>query len=354
VAANAPNPANFTCPAPLGNQEEIQLAHGGGGRLTQQLIERLFVPAFANPALDLRHDGALLTPPAGARLAFTTDSHVVSPLFFPGGDIGRLAVVGTVNDLAMCGARPRWLSAGFVLEEGLPLATLQRVVQSMAAAAREAGVAVVTGDTKVVERGKGDGIYVNTSGVGTIEHALTIHPGSVRAGDLILLSGDIGRHGMAILAQREGLSFESPILSDCALLWPTVDALLGSGIAVHCLRDLTRGGLATALIEIAETARLGAGLDEAAVAVSEPVRGACELLGLDPLYVANEGRLVAIVRPEDAARALAILQRFAADGGAAQIGTVRPGPAGEVTVKSVIGVERILDRLSGEQLPRIC
>jgi hydrogenase expression/formation protein HypE len=333
---------------------EIQLAHGGGGRLTQQLIERVFEPAFANPALAARHDGALLAVPAGARLAFTTDSHVVSPLFFPGGDIGRLAVCGTVNDLAMCGARPRWLSAGFILEEGLPLETLGRVVRSMGEAARAAGVTIVTGDTKVVERGKGDGLYVNTAGIGTIEHALTIGPAAVRAGDVVVLSGDIGRHGMAIMAQREGLAFESTIESDCAALWPAVEALFAAGVEVHCLRDLTRGGLATAVIEIAETARLAVALDETAVAVSEPVRGACEMLGLDPFYVANEGRFVAFVPAAQAGGALAVLQRFAPEGGAARIGEVRAAPAGEVTLRSVVGVERILDRLSGEQLPRIC
>jgi hydrogenase expression/formation protein HypE len=333
---------------------EVQLAHGGGGRLTQQLIERIFEPAFANPALAARHDGALLAAPKGARLAFTTDSHVVSPLFFPGGDIGRLAVYGTVNDLAMCGARPRWLSAAFILEEGLPLETLERVVRSMGEAARAAGVTIVTGDTKVVERGKGDGLYVNTAGMGTIEHALTIEPAAVRAGDVVVLSGDIGRHGMAILAQREGLAFESPIESDCASLWPAVEALLTAGIEVHCLRDLTRGGLATAVIEIAETAGLAVKLEETAVPISEAVRGACEILGLDPFYVANEGRFVAFVPAAQASRALAMLQRFAPDCGAAQIGGVRASPAGEVTLGSVVGVERILDRLSGEQLPRIC
>ncbi len=350
----APNPANYQCPAPLSGHREIQLAHGGGGRLTQELIEGIFGPAFANAALDARHDGALLAAPAGGRLAFTTDSHVVSPLFFPGGDIGRLAVFGTANDLAMCGARPRWLSAGFILEEGLPMATLERVAASMAEAARIAGVEIVTGDTKVVERGKGDGLYVNTAGVGILEYDRLVAPASVRPGDAVLLSGDIGRHGMAILAQREGLAFESPIESDCAPLWPAVEALLAAGVDVHCLRDLTRGGLATAVIEIAETARLAATLDEAAVPVSEPVRGACEILGLDPMYVANEERLLAIVPAGQAGAALAALARAAPGGPPARIGAVRAGPAGEVTLRSVVGVERILDRLSGEQLPRIC
>ncbi|HTT55632.1 MAG TPA: hydrogenase expression/formation protein HypE [Opitutaceae bacterium] len=354
MADPAPNPANYSCPAPLSGHAEIQIAHGGGGRMTQDLIDRVFAPAFRNPALDARHDGAVLAAPPGARLAFSTDSHVVSPLFFPGGDIGRLAVHGTCNDLAMCGARPRWLGAGFVLEEGLPVATLERVVQSMAAAARALGVEIVTGDTKVVERGKGDGLYVNTSGIGWIGHGRTIAPAAVRPGDAVLLSGDIGRHGMAILAQREGLAFESPIESDCAALWPAVEALLAAGIELHCLRDLTRGGLATAVIEIAEAAGLAVALAEDAVAVSEPVRGACEILGLDPFYVANEGRFVAFVPAAQAGAALAVLARTAPGGPPARVGEVRAGPAGEVTLRSVIGVDRILDRLSGEQLPRIC
>ena len=354
VAGPTPNPANHQCPAPLSGHAEIQMAHGGGGRLTQELIERVFGPAFANPALDARHDGAVVEVIPGARLAFTTDSHVVSPLFFPGGDIGKLAVYGTANDLAMCGARPRWLSAGFILEEGLPVDVLERVVRSMGGAARAAGVSVVTGDTKVVERGKCDGLFINTSGIGVIGHALAIAPASVRAGDAILISGDIGRHGMAILAQREGLAFESAIESDCAALWPAVEALIAAAVDVHCLRDLTRGGLATAVIEIAETAGLAAILDEGAVAVGEPVRGACELLGLDPFYVANEGRFVAFVPAAQAERALAVMRRFAPGGGANRIGEVRGSPRGEVTLRSTVGVERILDRLSGEQLPRIC
>jgi hydrogenase expression/formation protein HypE len=354
VDDTAPNPANSSCPAPLSGHTEIQLAHGGGGRLTQDLIDHVFAPALGNPALDARHDGAVLSVPPGVRLAFSTDAHVVSPLFFPGGDIGRLAVHGTCNDLAMCGARPRWLGAGFVLEEGLPLATLTRVVASMGGAARALGVEIATGDTKVVERGKGDGVYISTAGIGWVEARGTIGPAAVRAGDAVLLSGDLGRHGMAILAQREGLAFESPIESDCAALWPAVEALLGAGIEIHCLRDLTRGGLATAVIEIAETAGLAVALAEAAVPVSEPVRGACEILGLDPFYVANEGRFVALVPAGQAAAALAVLARTAPGGPPARIGEVRPGPAGEVTLRSVIGVERILDRLSGEQLPRIC
>ena len=354
MAGSTPNPANFNCPVPPGRHAEIQIAHGGGGWLTQELIDQVFGPAFANRFLDMRHDGALLEVPHGARLAFTTDSHVVSPLFFPGGDIGMLAVYGTVNDLAMCGARPRWLSAGFILEEGLPIETLELVVRSMGDAARVADVLMVTGDTKVVERGKGDGLYISTSAIGVIEHASTIAPASVQVGDVILLSGDIGRHGMAIMSRREGLAFESAIKSDCAPLWPAVEALLAAGIDVHCLRDLTRGGLATAVIEIAGTAGLAATLHENAVAVSEPVRGACELLGLDPFYVANEGRFIVFAPAVQADRALEVLRRFAPEGGAGRIGEVRESPRGEVTLRGAVGVERVLDRLSGEQLPRIC
>jgi hydrogenase expression/formation protein HypE len=315
----------------------------------------VFAAAFGAAPHAGRHDGAVLPVPTGGRLAFSTDSHVVSPLFFPGGDIGRLAVYGTINDLAMCGARPRWLSVGFILEEGLPLATLEKVAQSMGAAARAAGVEIVAGDTKVVERGKGDGLYLNTAGIGTVEHDLAIAPASVRAGDVLLLSGDIGRHGMAILAQREGLAFESPIESDCAALWPAVQALLARGIEIHCLRDLTRGGLATAVIEIAEAAGLAVTLEEASVPVTEPVHAACELLGLDPYYVANEGRFVAFVPAGQAERALAVLAAFAVPGGPpGRIGEVHSGRAGEVVLRGVLGVDRLLDRLSGEQLPRIC
>jgi hydrogenase expression/formation protein HypE len=354
VSDPAPSASVFSsCPVPLAHRTEITVGHGGGGTLTQDLIHRVFRPAFAHPALDAQHDGAVLTA-AGARLAFTTDAHVVSPLFFPGSDIGQLAVNGTVNDLCMCGARPLWLSAAFILEEGLPTETLQRIVTSMREAAAAAGVAIVTGDTKVVERGKGDGLYITTSGIGLIEHALTIAPASVRAGDAILLSGDLGRHGMAIMATRANLAFESAIVSDCAPLVAPVQALLAAGLELHCLRDLTRGGLATALVEIAETAQLALAVDETAVPVTELVRGACEILGLEPLYVANEGRFVCLLPAAQADRALEILARTAPGGPPALIGHVRPGPAGQVTLRSVIGAERILDRLSGEQLPRIC
>lgn len=342
-----------SCPVPLSHRTEITVGHGGGGRLTQELLDGVFRPAFANAALEAQHDGAQLSFPGG-RLAFTTDSHVVSPLFFPGGDIGTLAVNGTVNDLCMCGARPLWLSAGFILEEGFAVKTLGQVVASMRAAAAAAGVAIVTGDTKVVERGKGDGLYVTTAGIGVIETPLAISPAAIRPGDAIILSGDVGRHGMAIMATRAGLTFESEISSDCAPLVAPVQALLAAGITVHCLRDLTRGGLATALVELAESSRLALAIEAARVPVSELVAGACEILGLDPFYVANEGRFVCLVPEAEADRTVEILSRTAPGGPAVRIGRVQEGPAGQVTQRSIIGTERVIDRLSGEQLPRIC
>jgi hydrogenase expression/formation protein HypE len=318
-----------------------------------RLIGEVFQPAFANPYLDQQHDGAAFDCRAG-RLAFTTDSYVVRPLFFPGGDIGTLAVNGTVNDLAMCGARPAYLSAAFIIEEGLAVETLERVARSMSQAAVAAGVSIVTGDTKVVDRGKGDGVYITTAGVGVIEHSQTIGPQSVRPGDAILLSGDLGRHGMAVMAVREGLSFETTIESDCAPLSAPVRALLAAGIDVHCLRDLTRGGLATALVEIAGTARQSLHIEESAIPILEEVRGACEILGLDPLYVANEGRFIAFVPAEQAAEALAILQSHSVSENACLIGRVGEGAQGVVTMTGIVGTGRVLDMLSGEQLPRIC
>jgi len=343
----------LTCPIPLADHPQIQLAHGGGGRLTNDLVERMFLPAFANAALGARHDGARLEFGA-LTLAFSTDSYVVRPLVFPGGDIGTLAVNGTVNDLAMCGARPRFLSAAFIMEEGLAMETLWQVVSSMRAAADAAGVALVTGDTKVVDRGKGDGLYVNTAGVGLIEHDRVIAPMSVRSGDVVILSGDIGRHGMAVMAAREGLEFESAIESDCAPLAAPVLDLLDAGIDVHCLRDLTRGGLASAVCEIAQASSLNIRLDERAVSVREDVRGACEILGFDPMYVANEGRFIAIVPAADAGRAVEILRAHDVSSHAATIGSVSESPSGIVTLRSAIGAMRIVDMLSGEQLPRIC
>ncbi len=348
-----PLDATLACPVPLGQYPNILLAHGGGGKLMHQLLESVFQPAFRNPFLEQRHDGAVLTL-GNCKLAFTTDSYVIRPLFFPGGDIGSLAVNGTINDLAMCGARPLYLSAGFILEEGVSQETVRRVAQSMRQTAQDAGVAIVTGDTKVVDRGKGDGIYVNTAGIGRIEHDLTIAPASVRPGDVVLLNGDVGRHGMAVMAVREDLAFDSPIASDCAPLAGPVLALVDAGIAIHCLRDLTRGGLATALVEIAETADVHIHLAEDAIPVREEVRGACEILGLDPLYVANEGRFVAFVPADQAEDALAVLRRQPLGAAAGRIGEVTADPKGLVTLKSTLGTTRILDMLSGEQLPRIC
>ncbi len=345
--------ADSSCPVPIGQYSQVLMAHGGGGRLMHQLLESVFLPAFANPLLAAGHDASVVQA-GSARVALTTDSYVVQPLFFPGGSIGTLAVNGTVNDLAMAGARPLGLAAGFIIEEGLPIDTLRRVVESMQAAAREAGVSIVTGDTKVVDRGKGDGVFVNTSGIGLVEHDLPILPASVRPGDVVVLSGDIGRHGMAIMAAREGLKFESAIESDCAPLWEPVRALLGAGVEVHCLRDLTRGGLVSALNEIAASAGVGITVDEREVRVREDVRGACEILGFDPMYVANEGRFVAFVPDADAARAVDVLRRHAVSADAAVVGEVRSTGAGLVLVRSVLGATRVLDMLSGEQLPRIC
>jgi len=318
-----------------------------------ELLEGLLLPSFGNEMLLERHDGATLNI-AGARFAFTTDSYVVRPLFFPGGDIGSLAINGTVNDLAMCGARPLYLSSALILEEGLPMETLRRVVESMRSSAAAANVQLVTGDTKVVDKGKGDGIFINTAGIGVIEHDVSISPKNVRPGDAILLSGDIGRHGIAIMATREGLSFENVVESDCATLWEPIKALLDAGVTIHCLRDLTRGGLSSALIEIAEAAGVRCTINEVDIRVREEVAGACEILGLDPLYLANEGRFAAFVPEPEAERAVAILRSVDVSGEAVRIGRVVDGHAGLVTLKTQLGSERIVDMLSGEQLPRIC
>ncbi|HEV2399297.1 MAG TPA: hydrogenase expression/formation protein HypE [Candidatus Sulfotelmatobacter sp.] len=354
--ADAKPPAfNLSCPVPRVADDRIVLAHGGGGRLTHQLIEKIFIPAFANDALEQRHDGAVV-PVNGARLAFTTDSFVVRPLIFPGGNIGDLAVNGTVNDLAMCGARPLYLSAGFILEEGLEMETLRTVVSSMQQAAANANVKLVTGDTKVVDKGKGDGIFVNTSGIGVIERNVktAIGPSSVQPGDAVIVSGDLGRHGIAILSVREGLEFESPILTDCANVWPAVEALLTAGIDVHCLRDLTRGGLATTLNEIASDRKICIKLEEALIPVNETVQGACEILGLDPLYVANEGRFAVFVPAAQADTALEVMKKIEVSQGAVRVGRVEESPGRTVVLQSRIGGNRVVDMLSGEQLPRIC
>ena len=359
----------LTCPMPIQHYPQVLLAHGGGGRLMHQLIETMFLPVFGNNDRP-QHDAASLQLP-GQRIAFTTDSYVVRPLFFPGGNIGSLAVHGTVNDLAMAGARPLYLSVGFILEEGLPMETLWRIVNSMQQAARQSQVEIVTGDTKVVDRGKGDGIFINTAGVGIIEHSGTIAPSAVKPGDIILLNGDLGRHGIAIMAAREGLEFETTIESDSAPLADSVGVLLEAGIEIHCLRDLTRGGLATTLHEIAAAAQVLITIDETRIPVQEQVQGACEILGLDPLYIANEGRFIAIVPCHDSDRALGVLRHYQqqTEGNATacvigEVGEVKvsqrkerslsSASSGWVTLNNRLGSQRMLDLLSGEQLPRIC
>ncbi|UCH82938.1 MAG: hydrogenase expression/formation protein HypE [Candidatus Latescibacterota bacterium] len=342
-----------SCPVPLTEYPHVLLAHGGGGTMSRMLIENIFVPAFGNDSPAALHDGAVLDL-ENNNIALTTDSFVVRPIFFPGGDIGTLAVNGTVNDLAMCGARPRFLSAGFVLEEGLLMESLWRVALSMGAAADAAGVRIITGDTKVVERGKGDQIYINTAGVGVIECAQSITPSRIRPGDVVIINGDIGRHGMAVLAKREGLHFESAITSDCAPLGDVVLDMVHAGIDIHCLRDLTRGGLAAAANEIAAAAGAHIILDERSIPVSNPVRAACEMLGLDPLHVANEGRFIAFIPKKDSDRVLEILHAHPVGINAAVMGTVTDNQGGLVTLRTLVGTQVILETQSGEQLPRIC
>jgi len=332
------------------------MAHGAGGRLSDQLITGLFRQCFDDVELARGHDGAVLalehegTNPG--KLAFTTDSYVVNPLFFPGGDIGSLAVFGTANDLAMCGARPLFLSVAFILEEGLEMAILARVVQSMAAAAKQASIRIVTGDTKVVERGHGDGIFISTSGCGLVPDDRQVGPENIAPGDAILVNGDIGRHGIAVMASRQGLSFETPLESDCAPLVDAVEALFDAELSVHCMRDMTRGGLASTVVEIAERAGMDAELEEADIPVSDSVRGACEILGFDPLYVANEGRFALYVPETDTEAALAILRKHHPQ--ARRVGKVLGLGKGRVGMRSLIGGIRPVDMLVGDQLPRIC
>ena len=334
-------------------EERITLSHGSGGKATQTLIEAVFLEAFANPLLAPLEDGAVLTA-LGGRLAFTTDSYVVSPLFFPGGDIGDLAVNGTVNDLAVSGARPLWLSAGFILEEGFPVADLERIVGSMAAAAERAGVQIVTGDTKVVQRGKADGCYVNTAGVGVIERPGELGVATARPGDVVIVSGPVGEHGITIMLARGELDIESEVTSDTAPLNGLVERLLDAAPGVRGLRDATRGGVATICNEVARAAGVAVVLEEEAVPVRPDVRGACELLGIDPLYVACEGRLVAVVDGDQVEAAMAALRSHPLGEGAAVIGRVRDDPPGLVLLKTSFGGTRIVDLLVGDPLPRIC
>jgi len=348
---------SWTCPVPLRHYPTIVMGHGAGGQMMADLIRHLFAPAFANEWLEQMGDATVLAALTGdrpdAQLAFTTDSFVVSPLFFPGGNIGELAVNGTVNDLAMRGARPLFLSAGFILEEGLPLETLGRIVQAMADAARRAGVAIVAGDTKVVQKGHGDGIYINTSGIGLVQPGVKIGPSNARPGDVVLVSGTMGDHGIAVLSVREGLAFETTVQSDTAPLYSLVETMLAAG-EVHCLRDATRGGLAAVLNELAVASHVGIEFEEQSVPLKPAVSAACEMLGLDPLYIANEGKLVAIVAAQSAEAILAAMRAHEYGREAAIIGRVTDTHAGLVIARTAIGGQRLVDLPAGELLPRIC
>ncbi len=341
------------CPLPLAHEEQIVMGHGSGGKMAHDLIRRVFLPAFDNPALAAGDDGAALTLPAG-QIVVSVDSHVVFPLFFPGGDIGRLAVCGTVNDVAVMGAEPRYLTAGFILEEGLPLETLKRVVESMKQAADEAGVQIVSGDTKVVERGKADGLYVSTTGVGILPEGRDISGSRARPGDVVILSGPMGDHGIAVLAARGELGFETSVQSDCAPLNGLIAAMLAASADIHVLRDPTRGGVATTLNEIAKQSGVCITLEEAALPVRPEVAAACEMLGFDPLYIANEGRVLALAPRSEADRLLAAMRANQYGQEAVIIGEVSAGPAGRVLMKTPYGSTRVVDMLAGEMLPRIC
>jgi hydrogenase expression/formation protein HypE len=346
--------STWSCPLPLRDYPAVVMGHGGGGKLSAELVEHMFLPAFRNDALANLGDASVVRVPTG-RIAMSTDSFVVRPLFFPGGNIGELAVNGTVNDLAMCGAKPLYLTAGFIIEEGLAMDRLGAIVNCMATAARTAGVQVVTGDTKVVDRGHGDGVYINTAGVGVIPDGVDIGPARARVGDVVLVSGTIGDHGMAIMSVREGLAFEAEIRSDTAALNPLVDALLAIDAgAVHVLRDPTRGGVAASLNEIAARSDIGIQLDERALPVSPDVQAACDVLGMDPIYVANEGKLLAIVARERADAMLAALRSHPLGASATIIGQVVDRHAGLLTARTAIGGTRVVPMQLGEQLPRIC
>ena len=347
------NDLGATCPTPLSDYKEVVLAHGSGGKLSQRLLQSVVLPRFQNELLAPLHDGAIFDLD-GSRIAFSTDSYVVSPIFFPGGDIGKLAVHGTVNDLAMCGARPQYLSVAFIVEEGLPMADFRRIIQSMQAAATEAGVLLVTGDTKVVDRGKADKLFINTAGVGLVRAGVNIQPSRAQPGDKIIVNGPIAVHGIAIMSVREGLEFETEIESDTAPLNGLVESILDAYEDIHVLRDPTRGGITSALSEIAQAAKVGMLLDEARIPISEEVKGACEILGLDPLYVANEGKLLTILPAAKADCVLAAMHAHPLGQAAAMIGEVTANHAGYVLMKTRVGGTRVVDMLSGEQLPRIC
>ncbi|MBL7961755.1 hydrogenase expression/formation protein HypE [bacterium] len=345
--------SGLACPIPISEYEKILLAHGGGGTLSHQLIQKMFFSQFDSPLLHAEHDGAIFEA-GGNRFAFSTDSYVVQPIFFPGGDIGDLAINGTVNDLSMCGAKPLYISSGFILEEGFPMEDLWRIVLSMKRAAGKAGVQIVTGDTKVVDKGKGDKIFINTSGIGIIENGRNISPVNARIGDTILLNGRIADHGIAIMSAREGLTFDTTVESDTAALNGLVESMYGVTKNIHVLRDPTRGGIASALNEIAMTANIGIHIEEDKIPMTEEVKGACEILGLDPLYIANEGKLLAFIAPEDVEKVLNAMRAHPLGKDTQIIGKVVSEHPKNVVMKTSIGSLRIVDMLSGEQLPRIC
>ncbi len=330
------------------------MAHGGGGRMMQELLNTIIRPVFSNNILEQQHDSAVLNI-SHKQLAFTTDSFVVKPLFFKGGDIGKLAICGTINDLAMSGAKPLYISCSFIIEEGFAIRDLQRIVQSMQNSAQQTGVSIVTGDTKVVDHGKGDGLYINTAGIGVIEHDISIQPDNIQSGDAIIINSDLGRHGTAIMLQREGLEFDSNIESDCCSLAEAIQSLLAADIEIHCLRDLTRGGLSSCLIELATDSSHQFEIQESSLPIRDDVRSACEILGFDPLYIANEGCFVLFAPQDQVETAIKILKQSEDSHQAIQIGTVTSlHSQGSVTLKTAMGINRVIEMLSGEQLPRIC
>ena len=343
----------WTCPLPLQNYPTVVMGHGAGGKMMNDLIRHLFAAEFDSPLLGQLADAATFSV-GDSRLAFTTNSFVVSPLFFPGGDIGELAVNGTINDLAAAGARPLFLSIGYILEEGLPMETLARISRSIAQACKRAGVQIAAGDTKVVNKGHGDGIYINTSGIGAVADEVKLGPERAQAGDAILISGSVGDHGIAIMSVREGLKFQTEIQSDTAPLADMVQAMISAGAEIHCLRDATRGGLAAVLNELAQASEVGMEFDEMQVPIRREVQAACELLGLDPLFIANEGKMVCVVKHEDAERALAAMRASPYGGQAAMIGRVVADHPGIVVARTSIGGKRVVDLPAGELLPRIC
>jgi len=343
----------LSCPIQKSNFDRVLLAHGSGGTLSHNLVKDIFLPYFGNNYLNVLHDGAILNN-SNKKLAFTTDSYVVNPLFFPGGNIGDLAINGTVNDLAMCGALPKYISCGFIIEEGFLINNLIEIIKNMKIAADKAGVKIVTGDTKVVENGKGDGIFINTSGIGFIDEGINISANNCKPGDVILINGFIAEHGMAIMSVRNGFEFESPIISDTAALNGLVADMLNVSKNIHVLRDPTRGGIASTLNELAESSNVGILIDENTIPISDTVKAACEILGFDPLYVANEGKLIAFLAPEEAEKVLGVMKTHPLGIHSRIIGEVVCENQGMVIMKTEIGSSRIVDMLTGEQLPRIC